>query len=265
MRRSTASAIPDAASSVPTAPRSSYTSEQCSVISDLINQDVFIAHIVALRISCTAFYSSPHENISLCEYVLCFLSRMGEKGLLRSLEPGEKAPPPPGWIIEWSAQSMGGICGGLAWGGYQGLLQARAAGVSKTPKDTASKYFVRGALWGGSRVGVFAALFSGIALAAEQVRSKRDAANYAGAAASTAAMYARRAIAASAPVIVVVAAAAGGVLGAVQIELERRVGGKLFDAANVEPQLPSVAESDVRAVVSAMEEQLAAGASLVAN
>lgn len=187
---------------------------------------------------------------------------MGEKGLFRSLDPGEKAPPPPGWLIEWTTQAVGGICGGLAWGGYRGLLQARAAGVSKTPKETASKYFVRGALWGGSRVGVFAALFSGIALAAEHARESRDAVNYAGAAAATVAIYARGASARMIPVIVTGAAAAGGALGAMQTELERRVGGKLFNTADVEEVPPSVAESDVLAVVSSMEDHIALAASI---
>ncbi len=190
---------------------------------------------------------------------------MGADSWLRTLEPGEKPPPAPGWILEFSTQSCSGICGGLAWGGWRGLLLAREEGVSKAPKQKATNYFVRGALWGGARVGVFAATFSALALTAEALRKKRDAANYGGAGAFCAALFSHRAGLALAFPFTVGGAVAGAALGGLQVELERLTGGKIFETKPEEPELPSVNAEDVAAVVTSIERKLAATSALTAG
>lgn len=173
--------------------------------------------------------------------------------LLRVLEPGEKAPAVPGWLSEWALQSMGGICGGMGWGGWQGLLEARKLGVSRTAKETATKYFVKGALWGGSRVGKFATLFSGIALIGEHVRECRDFYNYALAAGTCASVFGgvRRVPLVGGAVV------AGAGLGAVLVGLEDLTDGKLFtEAVGAVEETYAVSVDDVAKVVRGLEEDL---------
>lgn len=188
---------------------------------------------------------------------------MGNYDWFRTLEPGEKSPPPPGWLLEFSTQATSGICGGLAWGGWRGLLIAREEGVSKTPKQKAANYFVRGAIWGGARVGLFAATFSALALAAEAIRRKRDFVNYGGAGAFSAALFTHRAGLALTLPFTFGGAAGGAALGALQIELERLGGGKIFETKPEEPEVPTVKHEDIAAVVSSIEHDLATTASAI--
>ncbi len=182
---------------------------------------------------------------------------------LRRLEPGEKPPPPPSWIAEFTTQSMSGLCGGLAWGGYRGLVQARSTGITDRPKERAAAFFVRGALAGGARVGGFVMLFSALALAAEHIRGARDAANYAASASTTAAAFAARAGFATAIRPVVAAGIGGGILGSMQIQLERLAGGKLFDVVSLKHLEEDREPVPVADVVSTMEEQFIEHAELL--
>jgi len=185
--------------------------------------------------------------------------------LFRRIGPGETVPPPPGWVLEWTTQSLSGLCGGLAWGGYRGLLLARETGISATPKKTATNYFVKGALWGGSRVGLFAATFSAVTLASEHYRSKRDAYNYAGAGAFSATLFTNGAGLTVCVPAALAASVCGGALGYLQIGLENRVGGKLFETQPLPVEAPSVALEDIEALVSGMEQELSEASKLISK
>lgn len=177
------------------------------------------------------------------------------------VDPNEPSPPPPAWLAEFAAQSAGGICGGLAVGGYQGLVTARSMGVSKTPREAASQAFVRGALAGGARIGGFVTLFAALAQVFEHTRGARDGINYAAAAAVTGAAFASPAGAVASGRAGVLAGGAGSLAGMGLTMLEGQVGGKLFDVVQREREAEETREPvPVAEVVAAMERGVARGA-----
>lgn len=91
------------------------------------------------------------------------------------LEPGEKPAPPPKQLTQWTSQMFSGLFFGMAYGGYQGLVDARhpAGALDPAPgepspftnhRHRASAYFVRGSILHGARIGSFVALLSAATL-----------------------------------------------------------------------------------------------------
>ncbi|CAN8074252.1 unnamed protein product [Agarophyton chilense] len=116
----------------------------------------------------------------------------------RRVEPGVAPPEAPESLRTWCSQTTYGVIGGMLFGGYRGLRQAQNKSIP-SPVPTSSfnhriaVFFVRESILTGSRVGVFASLFSAAALlAGHSGFTKRvdHPANYAAAGAFTCGLFA---------------------------------------------------------------------------
>ncbi|PXF50166.1 hypothetical protein BWQ96_00326 [Gracilariopsis chorda] len=88
----------------------------------------------------------------------------------RRVEPGETPPEAPESLRIWCSQTTYGLLGGMLFGGYRGLLQARNKSIpSPVPTNSiqhrTAVFFVRESILTGSRIGVFVSVFSATALA----------------------------------------------------------------------------------------------------
>lgn len=142
---------------------------------------------------------------------------MSWKDAFKSVNPGEQPPPAPLSLHIWTSQTVYGILGGMLFGGYRGLIQARDPSVPSptpavSPNHRAVAFFVRESILTGTRVGLFAATFSATALAAEGLTGHTGAVSYATAGAVTCGLFAG---AVGGGVVVPAAAAFGGLVGGV--------------------------------------------------
>lgn len=97
-------------------------------------------------------------------------SRPSASSPFSSVTPGTAPPPPPPHLAHFTSQTSLGVLAGTLYGGYCGLVSARAAGgvldgeVFRSRRHRAAAYFVRGSVLHGVRVGGFVALLSGVAV-----------------------------------------------------------------------------------------------------
>lgn len=140
---------------------------------------------------------------------------MSWKDAFKSVSPGEQPPPVPPSLRLWTSQTTYGILGGMLFGGYRGLVQARdPSHPSPTPtassRHRATAFFVRESILTGARVGLFTATFSATALVAEGLTGHTGAVSYATAGAVTCGLFAG---AVGGGTVVPAAAAFGGLVG----------------------------------------------------
>lgn len=140
---------------------------------------------------------------------------MSWKDAFKRVNPGEQPPPPPPALRTWTTQTTYGLLGGMLFGGYNGLMQARDPSYS-SPIPTASSrhrmaaFFVRESILTGARVGLFTATFSAAALAVEGLTGQMGTVSYGTAGAITCGLFAGSV---GRGVVVPASAAFGGVLG----------------------------------------------------
>ncbi|KAI0564608.1 hypothetical protein FGB62_25g146 [Gracilaria domingensis] len=182
----------------------------------------------------------------------------------RRIEPGETPPEAPESLRTWCTQTTYGVIGGMLFGGYRGLQQARNKNIpSPVPTSSAQHrvavFFVRDSILTGSRVGVFVSLFSAAALlAGHSGFTKRvdHPANYAAAGAFTCGLFAA-AVGGWTPAGPAAAfgAAISGAGAAAHQALEQVVSQNVARLGLVQAQEP---EGSVSRVIKTVEENLAA-------
>lgn len=112
----------------------------------------------------------------------------------KRVEPGSEPAPPPESLQTWCTQTMYGVIGGMLYGGILGLRQSRDASiasptVTNSVAHRATVFFVRESILTGSRIGLFASMFSAVALATRHARDREDAGNFAAAGALTCGLF----------------------------------------------------------------------------
>lgn len=180
---------------------------------------------------------------------------------LQRVEPGQVPASAPLSLRTWTSQTFYGLCGGMLFGGYRGLQQARNPSIpSPTPAASAqhrmAAFFVRESILTGARVGVFVSIFSAAALTAEGVLGSSRPASYAAAGALTCGLFGG----ATAGWVAVPAAAAfgaftSGAAGAAHVALEDATKREI-DCVEKPELAHSTEESPVTAVIHEIEENL---------
>lgn len=181
----------------------------------------------------------------------------------RRVEPGEAAPEAPESLRIWCSQTTYGLVGGMLFGGYRGLQQARNKSIpSPVPTNSiqhrTAVFFVRESILTGSRIGVFVSMFSATALALGNsgiTAGIYHPANYAAAGALTCGLFAAAVggWAPAAPAAVFGAGTAGAAAMANQ-SLQQAVASNLASA-----DLPQVRDEEcsVARVINNFEQNLA--------
>lgn len=192
---------------------------------------------------------------------------MAWKNALQRVEPGQVPTEAPASLRTWTSQTLYGLLGGMLFGGYRGLQQARnRATPSPIPTNSLqhrmSVFFVRESILTGARIGVFVSVFSAAALVAEAVNGGPHPATYATAGALTCSLFGgavagRIAVPAAAGFGAVTAGAAGAAHAGLQDALDRAIG-EQEQEENAEVMIETQEQGSVAAVVQHVEDSLIA-------
>lgn len=195
--------------------------------------------------------------------------KMTWEDALERVEPGQVPSEAPASLRTWTSQTLYGLLGGMLFGGYRGLQQARNR-VTPSPIPTTSMqhrmavFFVRESILTGARIGVFASVFSAAALAAEAATGAPHPATYATAGALTCGLFGgaaagRVAIPAAAGFGAVTAGAAGIAHAGLQDALDRAIGEQAQEEdPEVMIETQGQEQGSVATVVQHLEENLSA-------
>lgn len=142
---------------------------------------------------------------------------MSWKEAFKSVRPGEEPSPAPVWLQTWTSQTVYGTAGGMLYGGYCGLQQAKNLKIPSPIPTTSTQhrmqvFFVRESILTGARLGLFTATFSAAVLLAEKCLHRSAAENHAAAGATTCGLFAA---AVARGILIPAAAGFGAIAGAV--------------------------------------------------
>lgn len=186
------------------------------------------------------------------------------KAALERVEPGQVPPDAPESLRIWTSQTLYGLLGGTLFGGYRGLIQARNPSVPSPIRTTSVRhrlavFFVRESILTGARIGVFASLFSAVALAAEAYYGAAHPATFATAGALTCGLFGgatagRVVVPAAAGFGAVTAGAAGYAHAGLQDALDRAAQEEQQGSLDIIDEKQE--QSSVEAVVQQLEQSL---------